>query len=617
VEGDAAPGPDADAGVEGDAAPGPDADAGVEGDAAPGPDADAGVEGDAAPGPDADAGVEEDGSSSECEPGFEVEDEACVDINECTFVDCAADRTCVNLPGTFECRCLPGLEDKEGTCLDVDECLLGLDDCAAEAFCLNTFGGFACACPGGVAGVGGECPPAGRMLLLTSPGSAADLRDAGLTLGLTVVEETEWAAILEFGGTFEEFLTEVERVATRIEGESWTLVAFDDANFNLPESWQEALQRRIEAGGLTLLSSWELAQWSVLDTAYFGITSIREVESNLALEPVAGSLGPDLFLQWEEVPLGFPDYPSSLISPITRATPFRMPASEGIPLLTFVGAQTDERASVLTGPAQNVILNGFPGAVYPRLDLPGNEGPPSFDRDADGRPDLKELYVNQLALLLRPRVMRLSEAAPAVDAALIARLGMFRVDVAPAAPAALDRWQRADALLMVLGLANTPPTSPELETWVNGGRPVVAFALQGGTSEAWQDLFAVDVLLPADEADLFRPVRSFEGSGSFPFSYPWRVVEPVTASGLFSPFPGLSSELVPRVGSGWGPLALYLTAPEQPAQGWAMLGREAQVLVGFDLSVLAGQDRDGDGVSDREATLGNLLLIAMRNTLLP
>ncbi|PHJ15135.1 calcium binding egf domain-containing protein, partial [Cystoisospora suis] len=60
-------------------------------------------------------------------------DERCVDVNECLEFEQAGIRpckidelTCVNTPGTYECRCDLGLEydEEAASCIDVDECLL-------------------------------------------------------------------------------------------------------------------------------------------------------------------------------------------------------------------------------------------------------------------------------------------------------------------------------------------------------------------------------------------------------------------------------------------------------------------------------------------------------------
>ena len=106
-----------------------------------------------------------------------------VDINECKIGadNCAAaDSTCTDTLGNFECTCNPGFSG-DGTiaCLsefqlstvneckfqpifrydqhcsaDINECDTGADNCVADATCMDTPGSFECVCDPGFSGDG-------------------------------------------------------------------------------------------------------------------------------------------------------------------------------------------------------------------------------------------------------------------------------------------------------------------------------------------------------------------------------------------------------------------------------------------------------------------------------
>ena len=99
-----------------------------------------------------------------CGVGYELQDGACVDSNECESLANACDplTECTNTDGSYTCSdCPDGYESSDGgrTCIDVNECEADSPQCAAIA-CTNTPGGFDCECPTGWAdpvGDGSRC----------------------------------------------------------------------------------------------------------------------------------------------------------------------------------------------------------------------------------------------------------------------------------------------------------------------------------------------------------------------------------------------------------------------------------------------------------------------------
>ena len=84
----------------------------------------------------------------------------CVDIDECSDLshNCAAEATCTNLEGGYQCACAEGYVGNGWICNDRDECALDSTNfCAEHAICTNTVANYTCACQSGFAGDGYTC----------------------------------------------------------------------------------------------------------------------------------------------------------------------------------------------------------------------------------------------------------------------------------------------------------------------------------------------------------------------------------------------------------------------------------------------------------------------------
>ena len=101
-----------------------------------------------------------------CDPGYEVNDskDACVDIDECSFISCPQLSSCKNLPGSYACPCNTGFKPSESgvrsnttsRCTDRDECSEvehpNIKLCNGQRTnkkCRNTYGSYQCICKGG------------------------------------------------------------------------------------------------------------------------------------------------------------------------------------------------------------------------------------------------------------------------------------------------------------------------------------------------------------------------------------------------------------------------------------------------------------------------------------
>ncbi|XP_063057327.1 hemicentin-1 isoform X2 [Engraulis encrasicolus] len=97
-----------------------------------------------------------------CEPGYQLRNRRCVDINECRQRVCRSDQQCKNTRGGYTCidLCPAGMtKGGNGTCVDVDECRDGTHQCRYNQVCENTRGSYHCTCPRGYRsqGVGRPC----------------------------------------------------------------------------------------------------------------------------------------------------------------------------------------------------------------------------------------------------------------------------------------------------------------------------------------------------------------------------------------------------------------------------------------------------------------------------
>ncbi|XP_023810079.1 hemicentin-1 isoform X2 [Oryzias latipes] len=97
-----------------------------------------------------------------CEPGFQLRNRRCIDINECRQRVCRSDQLCKNTRGSYTCidLCPSGMtKGANGTCADVDECREGTHQCSYNQICENTRGSYHCSCPRGYRsqGMGRPC----------------------------------------------------------------------------------------------------------------------------------------------------------------------------------------------------------------------------------------------------------------------------------------------------------------------------------------------------------------------------------------------------------------------------------------------------------------------------
>ncbi|TSL47575.1 Hemicentin-1 [Bagarius yarrelli] len=132
-----------------------------------------------------------------CEPGYQLRNRRCIDINECRQRVCRSDQQCKNTRGGYTCidLCPTGMtKGVNGTCVDIDECRDGTHQCRYNQICENTRGSYHCTCPRGYRsqGVGLPCiadinecervPMPCAQQCVNSPGSYTCTCPPGLSL---------------------------------------------------------------------------------------------------------------------------------------------------------------------------------------------------------------------------------------------------------------------------------------------------------------------------------------------------------------------------------------------------------------------------------------------------
>jgi len=94
----------------------------------------------------------------ECDDGYELVHGTCEDINECLDSPCSDTERCSNVEGSYicdcldtfvrdssnECVCADGFENQDGACMDIDEC--ADDPCGENEVCINSVGNYMCEC---------------------------------------------------------------------------------------------------------------------------------------------------------------------------------------------------------------------------------------------------------------------------------------------------------------------------------------------------------------------------------------------------------------------------------------------------------------------------------------
>uniref|UniRef100_A0A671K827 Latent-transforming growth factor beta-binding protein 4-like n=1 Tax=Sinocyclocheilus anshuiensis TaxID=1608454 RepID=A0A671K827_9TELE len=93
-----------------------------------------------------------------CRTGYKLQDNSCIDIDECVDPLRCPGQECVNSQGSYRCvSCKPGFDLLNGQCSDIDECRRTPSPCSDAGRCENTPGSFRCSCRTGYRSQANAC----------------------------------------------------------------------------------------------------------------------------------------------------------------------------------------------------------------------------------------------------------------------------------------------------------------------------------------------------------------------------------------------------------------------------------------------------------------------------
>ncbi len=254
-----------------------------------------------------------------------------------------------------------GTDTVEITINGVNECSEGTDNCNENATCIDTACSFRCNCYPGWEGNGVTCtrPNIGSVLIYHDGGdTVAD--EAVAAFGLTVIYTTDGTS---FNSAF--------------DAGGFELIIWDSPSVGLPSGAETRLATWVDANERLIFSWWDLdssaSMQSLLGVTVVSYSTWREVYPNVS--------APVTFFGGVPVPLAGSDQATDNGDELTLT-------GNG-----FIAARLDSAVGPITGAIavtnwNNVIVNGF---------LPWDCM--TTDNDADGTPDMQEVYQNQIAYL--------------------------------------------------------------------------------------------------------------------------------------------------------------------------------------------------------------------------
>uniref|UniRef100_A0A673LGX5 Latent-transforming growth factor beta-binding protein 1 n=1 Tax=Sinocyclocheilus rhinocerous TaxID=307959 RepID=A0A673LGX5_9TELE len=93
-----------------------------------------------------------------CRTGYKLQDNSCIDIDECVDPLRCPGQECVNSQGSYRCvSCKPGFDLLNGQCSDIDECRRTPSPCSDAGRCENTPGSYRCSCRTGYRSQANAC----------------------------------------------------------------------------------------------------------------------------------------------------------------------------------------------------------------------------------------------------------------------------------------------------------------------------------------------------------------------------------------------------------------------------------------------------------------------------
>jgi len=292
--------------------------------------------------------------------------------------------TCLLEPGglSVDAACPAGFVFDGTGCVDVDECATAAADCSSDAACTNVVGSFSCACNAGFTGDGRTCGRVCSSVLIFDDCTAPDADCITIPEALFADNAAQGLGIqVKYGGVSDE-------VAFRnlFDAGGFELVIFEVSLSAIDAATADRIASWVNGGGKAIVSYWDL------DNATTGLT----IRTALGVETVGELTTPPDLHRDPASPVDFFDKLEQLGSPIAFTNPM---VDDGDQLKLGVGggfiaarhtSPTGGGAIAVTRNDRVITLGFVPiGLVF--------QGP--RDADADGKPDVTELYTNLIGQL--------------------------------------------------------------------------------------------------------------------------------------------------------------------------------------------------------------------------
>lgn len=275
-----------------------------------------------------------------CEPGYELVDNECVDIDECarSTDDCAADALCTNQPGAYSCACNPGFTGDGRTCTRVCSSLLLYADCPAP----NT-----------------SCPT-------LTPATAASAAAAELGIEVKAVPTADEAMF-----------------RTMVDAGGFDLLIFDASRVAITQQTADRVAAWVNGGGKAIVVFWNL------DNGTTGLT----MRTALQVDTVGSPTTP---LDVHRVPTSPVDL-FGYVHPVPSPLRFdNIMADDGDELALAAAGFIAARQPSVTGAGAIAVTRGNRAITLGFLPL-GLVA--AGDTDSDGKSDVQELYTNLIGYL--------------------------------------------------------------------------------------------------------------------------------------------------------------------------------------------------------------------------
>lgn len=273
-----------------------------------------------------------------CPPGYTLEGNACVDVDECALATagCSADATCANMPGTFTCTCRPGFSGDGHACNRTCRSVLVYSDCPAPSTsCSNV------------------------------PQSTY-IADAASALGITINN----------GGTSDQ-----SAFRTLFDAGNFDVLIIDASRTGLDSATASRIASWVNGDGMAIVTFWDLdnnTTGQTIRTALGVVTGGNYTSPQDVYRDPSASV--NLFTGVEQ-----------LASPLTFTN---VMADDGDALSLASTGQIVARHQSTSGSGAIAITHSGHAITLGFLSLEA-----TLDADSDTKPDATELYTNMLGYL--------------------------------------------------------------------------------------------------------------------------------------------------------------------------------------------------------------------------